>query len=122
MSYTAKIKLNFENMESTPSMLQGFYGEFIEKFHESVMEAENKIIQKFAEEEGLSLKCADYFIRKRFYFRIETITPKSIRGIPKFNLVLEPKSVEEILNEMDVESELDNECEKELIKGRGVIL
>lgn len=116
MSYTSKIKLNFENMESSPSMLQDFYDEFIEKFHESVMEAENKIIQKFAEEEGLSLKCADYFIRKGFYFRIETITPKSMIGTPKFNLVLEPKSVEEILADMDVESDLDNECEKELIK------
>lgn len=111
------VKLNYNDMISPPSMLQDFYDEFVEKTAKQFMEAENKIIEEFAEEEGLSLKCAEYLIRKHFRFRVETINPDSMVGTPRFNMVLEPKPFEEILNDDDIgTSSRDKECEKELLK------
>lgn len=113
------VKLNYEHMENHSGMLQDFHQEFLEKTAEACMEAENKIIQEFAEEEGLSLKCAEFFIRKNFRFRIEVITSNSMVGTPKFYLVLESKSVEEILTDVDTLYSVDNGCEKELLKKGG---
>ena len=113
------VKLNYDDMISPPSMLQDFYDEFLKKTLTAIVETENKIIREFAEEEGLSLNCAEYLIRKHFRFRVETISPKSMVGTPRFNMVLEPKPVEEILND-DVDTrDILTECEKEIKKNDG---
>lgn len=110
------VKLNYEHMNTNPGMLQEFYNEFLEKTAKAIVETENKFIQEFAEEECLSLECAEYLIHKHYRFHIETITPDSMMGTPKLNLVLKPKPIEEILNDNDIDTSRDKECEKELLK------
>ena len=110
------VKLDYSDMISSPSMIQDFYNEFMEKTVEACMEVENKIIKEFAEEEGLSLKCAEFFIRKHFRFRLEVIHPNSMIGTPKLQMIFEPKPVEELLNNDDVDTLLAKECERELIE------
>ena len=73
--------------------------------------AYKKFIEKFAEDENISIECAYYYARKFFNFHIE-IKPDD-NGMPKEALLVpEWKSPEQILEESD---EFENpECEKEI--------
>ena len=110
-----QIKPDFNNIDTTS--ISDAYNEMMNRFWKAVEETEDKIIKNFAKEQGLSLKCAEYHIRRHFNFRIETISPNSMIGTPKFNLYLEPKSVEEILRDIDTLPSSDlTDCDKELLR------
>ena len=110
------VELNYKNMQTNPKLnLKDFYNEFWEKSVESFVKAEKQIILDVAKQENLSYKCAEYYTNKYFNFKIHLEEPTGLFGEPKFYLVLEPKSVEELLENVD-ETDLDlTDCDKELL-------
>ena len=112
------VKMNMEHIETDSNFMQDFYDKFMEKMLQGFVKAEEEIIREFAESEDLSLKCAKYFINKRFNFKPEIVYPDNPLDTPTVALTLVPKSPEEILHDIDtlpMTSEL-NECERELLE------
>ena len=112
------VKMNMEHIETESNFMQDFHDKFMEKMLQSFADAEEEIIQKFAENEDLSLKCAKYFINKSFKFKPEIIYPDNPFDTPTVAITLVPKTPEEILHDIDTLPTTDelNECEKELLE------
>ena len=113
-----KIREKCMNMETSSNFIQDFYDEFMKKTLTAFVDAEEEIIREFAEKEDLSLKCAKYFINKNFNFKPEVVYPDGPMSTPSFALTLVPKSVEEILDDIDTlpETNVLNECEREFLE------
>lgn len=112
------VKMNAEHINFDSNFMQDFYDDFMKKMLQGFVKAEYEIIREFAEREDLSLKCAKYFINKRFNFKPEIVYPDSPLDTPTVALTLVPKSPEEILYDLDtlpMTHEL-NECERELLE------
>jgi len=112
------VKMNDEHINFDSNFMQDFYDDFMKKMLQGFVKAEEEIIREFAESEDLSLKCAKYFINKSFKFKSEIIYPDSPLDTPTVALTLVPKSVEEILYDIDTLPMTDelNECERELLE------
>lgn len=115
------VKLNDEHVKKFTPSLDNFMNKYLMETMNSIEEAEKEIIKKVAEEEGLSFKCAKYFIYKHFNFITKTEYPNGIRGSPKLYLTLEPKPVEQLLEEMDDSDLIFTECDKELIENTRIL-
>ena len=77
--------------------------------------AEQELITQIATELNVSEKCAIYFINRHFNVTLRVNTPDRMDETPTFNIVAEPKTVEEILNRSD-DDKLNMECEKQLLE------
>ena len=113
------VKQNYPEIHNE-NMMQEAMETFYKKFPEALDKAMNKFIKQFAEEEGLSFKCAKYYVEKHFKFNIELTYPNGIQGNPELILVPRFKTVEELLYEFDnilsYEKGLEFECEKEILE------
>ena len=86
-----------------------------ENIDKAITKAENELIKQIAEELQIEEKCATYFISRYFNVKLHINTPDTINETPTFNIVAEPKSVEEILNRSD-DDKPNMECEKQLLE------
>ena len=118
---TEKLRLEAIKIEPNTKIensisISDLYDKFLENFTDALSKAEKQLIQQVSDELGVDTKCAEKFLIDHFNIRIHTENPNSMIGTPKFSLVAEPKSVEEILN-ADDDTEFDWECEKQMLKG-----
>ena len=116
------IKQNYPKIDNE-NMMQETFEKFIASFSNAYEKAIEKFIRQFADEEGLSFKCAEYHINRIMNFEVELVVPKNprtheLRDNPELVLVPRPKTPEELLYDMDIDSyhPLKNECEKELLR------
>jgi len=116
------IKQNYPEIDNG-NMMQEAFDKFIASFNNAYEKAIEKFIRQFADEEGLSFKCAEYHINRIMNFEVELVVPKNprtheLRDNPELVLVPRPKTPEELLHDIDIDSyhPLKNECEKELLK------
>ena len=113
------VKMNMEHIKNIPrTTMQDFFDEFLKKMESAFAKAEEEIIREFAENENLSLKCAEYFINKSFNFKPEVTYPDGPMATPSIVLTLVPKTPEEILYDIDNLPTTDelNEFERELLE------
>ena len=91
---------------------EGFLTSYMNKMSNQIFKGVDEIINQFAEEHGLSRKCAEYYIGKTFNLCWE-LDETNFR----IDCYLEPKSVEEILNSTQLEDDAwELECLKEITK------
>lgn len=116
------IKQNYPEIDNG-NMMQEAFDKFIASFNNAYEKAIEKFIRQFADEEGLSFKCAEYHINRIMNFEVELVVPKNprtheLRDNPELVLVPRPKTPEELLHDIDIDSyhPLKNECEKELLR------
>lgn len=116
------IKQNYPEIDNG-NMMQEAFDKFIASFNNAYEKAIEKFIRQFADEEGLSFKCAEYHINRIMNFEVELVVPKNprtheLRDNPELVLVPRPKTPEELLYDIEIDSyhPLKNECEKELLK------
>ena len=124
------MKQNFPDVQESMFMQEAM-DKFIVSFNGAYERALDKLIRQVMDEEGLSRKCAEYWINRTFKLEVELVVPKNprtheLRDNPELVLVPRFKTPEEILYEMDnvssYESPLEVECEKELLRsGAGKI-
>ena len=111
------VKINADFIKDIPELnMNDIFKDFIARFPDAVEEAKDKIIEDFAEEENLSLKCARYFINRHFKFEVHVDNSTGLHETPIMSVVLLPKSLEEILRGIDDEPDRINECERELLE------
>lgn len=109
------IPIQIEKEYKLPATSTDLFQQFHENFNKAISKAENQLIQQIQEELNVSEKCAIYFINRHFNVPLQVNTPDRIDETPTFEIVAEPKSVEEILNRSDDE-ERNWECEKQLLE------
>ena len=116
------IKQNYPEIDNG-NMMQEAMDRFIDSFSNAYEKAIEKFIRQFADEEGLSFKCAEYHINRIMNFEVELVVPKNprtheLRDNPELVLVPRPKTPEELLNDIEIDSyhPLKKECEKELLR------
>lgn len=124
------IKQNYPEVHNE-SMMQEAMDKFIVSFNNAYKRALDTLIKQVMDEEGISRKCAEYYIGRTFKLDIELVVPKNprtheLRANPKLVLVPRFKTPEEILYEMETATSdnplLDADCERELLtKGTGKI-
>lgn len=115
------IKQNYPEIDNG-NMMQEAFDKFIASFNNTYEKAIEKFIRQFADEEGLSFKCAEYHINRIMNFEVELVVPKNprtheLRDNPELVLVPRPKTPEELLYDIETSfyHPLKNECEKELL-------
>ena len=108
------IPIQIENKFQLPATSTELFQQFHENFNKAISKAENQLIQQIQEELHIEEKCAIYFINRHFNVTLQINTPDRIDETPTFEIIAEPKSVEEILNRSNDE-ERNIECEKQLI-------
>ena len=105
---------------NTENMMQEAMDRFIVSFSNAYDKAVKKFIKQVADDEGLSFKCAEYYVNKMMNFDIELVPEHPRLDDMNIELVLIPrfKTPEELLNDIEIESyhPLKNECEKELLR------
>lgn len=116
------IKQNYPEIDNE-NMMQEAFDKFIASFNNAYEKAIEKFIQQVADDEGLSFKCAEYYVNKTFNFNVELVVPKNprtheLRDNPELVLVPRPKTPEELLHDIEIDSyhPLKKECEKELLR------
>ena len=97
--------------------IQEIYKQFQKDFQKAISNAEQELITQIATELNASEKCAIYFINRHFNVTLRVNTPDRINETPTFDIVAEPKSVEEILNRSD-DDKPNMECEKQLLENK----
>lgn len=90
-------------------MTDNFLSKYFEALMNNYLEAKQKLIQHYADEIGIDFRCAKYLIDRQFDYVVEQ-NPEDAK---LFYLTIQPKPVEEILNQ---EHEFDNECERQLLE------
>ena len=109
------IPIQIEKEYKLPATSTELFQQFHENFNKAIHKAENQLIQQIQEELQIEEKCAIYFINRHFNVTLQVHTPDRMDETPTFEIVAEPKSVEEILNRSDDE-EMNMECEKQLLE------
>ena len=109
------IPIEIEKEYKLPATSTELFQQFHKNFNKAISKAENQLIQQIQEELQIEEKCAIYFINRHFNVTLQINTPDRIDETPTFEIVAEPKSVEEILNRSDDE-EMNMECEKQLLE------
>ena len=111
------IPIEIEKEYKLPATSTELFQQFHENFNKAISKAENQLIQQIQEELHIEEKCAIYFINRHFNVTLQINTPDRIDETPTFEIVAEPKTIEEILNRSDDE-EMNMECEKQLLENK----
>lgn len=101
-----------------PTFEDGNLKDSYNRLMEEIQKSKDRIIKDFAEEQGLSLKCAEYYLNRHFKFTVETENTFNLHENPKAYMTLQPKSPEEILGDIDTLPTTDmlTDCDRELLK------